>query len=238
MSNAVIGFGASLTRAGNTIAELTKIGGISIKRDMIDVTSHQSTSGYEESLPGIIRTGSIAIEGNFYPGDTNGQIGLKSDLDAGTLQSFVFSLPSSTGTTLTFSAYVEEYTVGESDINGKIPFSASLKISGVPTLGITLSNAVTANTLSGSGTLIPAWASATYTYVYEVLTGVSSITLTPTFSAGTCTITCGTQVQTVASGAASSAITLGGATTVTTITVNIKETGKAARNYVINVARA
>lgn len=238
MGNATNGFGASITRAGNIIAELIKIGGISIKRDMIDVTTHQSASGYEEVIPGIIRTGSIALEGNFYPGDTSGQIGLQADLDAGTLQSFVTSLPSSTGTTLTFTAYVEEFAVGEADINGKIPFSASLKISGKPTLGITLSNAITAMTLSGSGTINPVWGAAVYDYVYPVLTGVSSITLTPTFAAGICTITCGTQVQTVATTVASSAITLGAAASVTTITVNIKETGKAARNYTIKVSRA
>jgi hypothetical protein len=238
MSNATNGFGASITRDGNTIAELTSIGGVSIKRDMIDVTTHQSPSGYEEVLPGIIRTGNVPLEGNFYPGDASGQIGLQSDLDAGTLQSFVTSLPGSTGTTLIFTAYVEEFSVGKADVNGIIPFSASLKISGKPTLGITLSNAITAMTLSGSGTINPVWAAAVYDYVYPVLTGVASITLTPTFAAGVCTITCGTQVQTVATTVASSAITLDGAASITTITVNIKETGKAARNYTIKVSRA
>lgn len=237
MSNATNGFGASITRDGNTIAELTKIGGVSIKRDMIDVTSHQSTSGYEEMLPGIIHTGSVALEGNFYPGDTSGQIGLQTDLDAGTLQSFVTSLPSSTGTSLTFTAYVEEFSVGEADINGKIPFSASLKISGKPTLGITASNNLS-NLVASAGTFVPVFAAATYNYVLDVITGTTSITLTPTFAAGTCTITCGSSSQNVATTVASSAITLGAAGTMTDITVSVKETGKTAKTYTIHVARA
>jgi len=238
MSNATIGFGVTISRAGNTIGELNKIGGISFRRDMIDVTTHQSAGGYEEVLPGIIKTGSVPIAGNFYPGDTAGQIGLKSDLDNGTLQTFAISFPATTGTSFTFSAYVEEFTIGEVDVNGIIPFSASLKITGQPTLGITLSNGVTAMALSGNGTLIPSWGATTYEYVYSVLTEVSTVTLTPTFAAGTCTITCGAQVQTVASGAASSAITLGGAGSVTTIMVKIQETGKSPKVYTVKVARA
>jgi hypothetical protein len=239
MSNAVIGLGTTLSRNGSAIAELTNIGGIEISMDTIDVTNHQSSGGFKEFIAGLMETSDLPIEFNFIPSDTNGQIGLQTDMLNRTLQSFVITFPSSTGTTWSFTALVTKFSTGNVTPEGKLSGSATLKISGQPTLGITLSNAVTAMTLSGSGTFYPtAWAGTTYEYVYSVLTAVSTITLTPTFVAGTCTITCGTSSQTVATGVASSAITLGAAGSVTTITVAIKETGKSPRTYTIKVARA
>ncbi|HEY9060949.1 MAG TPA: phage tail tube protein [Pseudobacteroides sp.] len=243
MSNAVIGYGTTLSRNGNVVAELTSIDGYDLQREMVDVTTLQSASNHEEVLPGLIRTGEIPFEGYFYPGDTNGQVGLQSDLINGTLQNFAIAFPSTTGTSLTFSGYVKQFKIGKAEPNGAIPFSGAIKISGVPTLGITLSNNITGMTLSGSGTWYPAFAAATSgvdkPYVYTVLTGVSTVTVTPTFAAGICTITAPNgQSQTVASGVASGAITLGAAGSVTTIDVTVKETGKSPKTYRINVARA
>ncbi len=242
MSNATLGMGTSLSRNGNVIAELTKIGDISLKRDMIDVTTLQSPGQKEEVIPGLKRTGSISFEGNFYPGDTLGQMGLQSDYDNGVLQNFAITFPTTTGTTFTFSGYVEELTFGAAEPNGVIPFKGSIKISGDTYLGITMSNNITALTLSGSAVWYPAFSATRYgienPYVATVLTGVSSVTIKPTFAAGTCTITSGSQSVTVASGVESSAINLGAAGSVTTIDITVKETGKSPKVYRINVARA
>lgn len=242
MSYGTLGMGTSLSRNGNVIAELTKIGDISLKRDMIDVTTLQSPDQTEEVIPGLKRSGSISFEGNFYPGDTLGQVGLQSDYSNGTLQDFAITFPTTTGTSFTFSGYVEELSFGAAEANGVIPFKGAIKVSGAYSLGITLSNNITEMTMSGSGTWYPTFAAATYgldkPYVYTVLTAVSSVTFTPTFAAGTCTITSGSQSVTVASGATSSAINLGAAGSVTTIDITTKETGKSPKIYRINVARA
>jgi predicted secreted protein len=246
MGNAVHAFGTALGRNGNTVAELTKVGGISLDVDMTDVTSHQSTGGYEEVLPGIIRTGEVAIEGNLYPGDTNGQQGLLADLIAKTLQAFTITFPASTGTVWTFNAYVKKFMTGDADTNDKIPFSASLKISGAPSLGVTLSTGLTTPFLSAdSGDFIPATSGTATELTLAVLTGATTVVLTPTAAAGVITIEvikrAGVAVtgesQVVASGAAASAITLGAADTNTVVKISVKETNKSAKVYTLTIAR-
>ena len=46
-------------------------------------------------------------------------------------------LPAAFATTFTFTAYVEECKIGDFPINGKVPFSASLNITGKPVLALT-----------------------------------------------------------------------------------------------------
>jgi hypothetical protein len=238
-SSAVLGFGTTLSRNGNVIAELTKIDTPEITMSPIDVTSHQSPGNFSEYIPGRLEAGDVAIEGNFIPGDANGQLGLYADLYASTLQSFVISFPATTGTTWTFSAYVTKFKAGQAAIDDKIPFTASLRITGQPTLGVTLSAGLTTPFLTPStGTLIPAAAQATLVYVLEAVTGTSSITLTPTASAGVITITANGASQVVTSGQASTAIALGAAGSITVVTISVKETGKSAKVYTLNVARA
>lgn len=231
-------FGTTLTWNSQTVAELTNIGGVEISVDMIDVTSHQSTSGLREFIAGLADPGEVPIEGNFKYDDTNGQIAMVTDAVAKTSRAVVITFPDSLGV-WSFTAYISKIKVGDNAIDGKIPFSASLKITGVPTLTVTASNNLSGLTVSGVGTvLVPTFAATTYAYVVNIATGVSSVTITPTAAAGVITITANGASQVVASGNPSSAITLGAAGSVTTATVVVQESGKTAKTYTLYLARA
>lgn len=233
-------FGTTITRAGNAIAELTKIGAPQWSAGKIVVTNHDSANGYEEIIQGIRSGGDVGLEGNLLPGDTNGQMGLLDDFNAGTLQAFVITLPASTGTSFSFNAIVTGFQPDEFLTDGKLGFKVVLSISGKPTLSVATSTGLTTPffTMNNSAVITPAASGSVYDYVSTVLTGVTSVTVTPTAAAGTIVITANSASQTVATGVASSAITLGAAGSNTTITVVVTETNKAATTYTIRVVRA
>ena len=126
-STAKAAFGTQLSKGAVAIAKLTSIGTIGVTRDMIDITSHDSADAYKEYIPGLIDTEELPIEGNLIDADA-GQEALLTDLEAGTLGSYVVTLPG--GKTYSFSAYVTGYKAGPFNYDGKITFSATLKISG------------------------------------------------------------------------------------------------------------
>jgi predicted secreted protein len=230
LSEAVAALGTSLTRAGNHIAELTDIGGPKPKGDTIDVTNHDSPGGYKEKLMAIIDGGEVSLEGNFISGDTLGQIGLLADMNAKILQAFVITFPN--GATWTFNALVTDYET-DAKYEDKVSFKATLTISGQPVLGAgSASNNLSALVVTGgSPTWEPVFAAGTYSYIVEI-TGVSSITVTPTAAAGTITVN-GTAV---ASGSASGAIST--PVGVTPITVRVQQSGMSAVTYTLQIARA
>ena len=235
-TSAKFAYGTTLTRGGNAVAELINIGGVDISMDALDVTSHSSADGYKEFIGGLINPGELPISGNFFPGDSTGQVALLTDLNNRTLQSFVITLPAAMATTWTFSALVTKFKAAEAPVDGKVPFEATLQISGKPTLGITASAGLTTPffAISQSAVITPAPANAVYTYVATVLTGVTSVTVTPTATAGVIRV----NDSIVASGVPSSAITLGAAGSVTTITITVTETNKTTVTYTIYLSRA
>ncbi len=129
---AIAAFGVTLKRDGNVIAEVTNIGGMEITREMLDVTNEASASTYREFIPGMKEAAELTIQGNFKAGDTDGQVGLVTDLEAGTLQDFILTFPTSITATWTFKAYVTKFKTGDFPVAGKLDFSASLKITGKP----------------------------------------------------------------------------------------------------------
>ena len=236
MSNAIAAKGATLARDGHVIAEITKIGGIEINLETLDVTTLTSPDSFKEFIGTWFEASEVPIEGNFIAGDTDGQVALMADQLAMTVQSFVLTLPTAITSTWSFSALVTKFKVGDYAVGGKIDFSASLKISGKPTLAIGASTGLTTPffAISESAVIVPAPAQTTYDYIATVLTGVSSVTVTPTATAGVITVN-GTVVAT---GQPSGAIALGAAGSVTTVTIVVTETAKVAKTYIVRVARA
>lgn len=231
-------FGTKLKWNGNYVAKLTSINGIQLSRDMHDVTTHQSSDQVEETLPGLIRTGDIPIEGFMDSSDTNGQLAMLTDFHSGALRATVIEYPASLGAQWECNCYLTGIKFGDSPVDGALPFSATLKPSGKPTLTISTSTGMSALSISNSAVIMPTFAIGTYEYVATVLTGVSSVTVTPTASGHTITVEANDIEQTVVSGQASSAITLGAAGSVTKITITVQESGKAPKVYIVNLARA
>ena len=233
-SSAISAFGVTLTRGGNLIAENIKVSPPKEKLETIDVTSHDSANKYREYIGGVLDAGEVSIEGNYIAGDTLGQIGLRTDMRARTIQTFVLTFPTAITQTCTFTALVTNVELGELTIEGKLTFSATLKVTGMPVWAITSSVNVTALTIT-TATLYPTFAAASYQY--EGTTTGTSITVTATFAAGTATATNGTSTVALTSTVASAALALGSAGTVTTITITVTETGKVPTIYVLRIAK-
>lgn len=240
-STVYTGLGAKLSRAGTEIAYLTEVGGVSLQQAAIDVTNMQSPNDAQEFIGGLLSVGSITAHGFFKPGDTSGQVGLRDDLVAHTLQSFTLTYESDAATTWTFSALVEEFTIAGVNTNNAVEFNVSLKVSGLPTLGITTSGGLTvlsgADSAAGALDFIPNFSSGTYLYAVPVATGITYIKLTPTAAGHTITITSGSASQVVPSGTESAQITLGAAQSVTEVKITAVETGKAPKEYTLYVNR-
>jgi len=233
-TSAKAAFGIQLSKDGTAIAEVTNLTGPSRSGETIDVSNHDSPDTFREFVAGMRDGGEISMEGNFIPGD-EGQAALLTDYENGTLVEYVLTFPTAMGTTETFNALVTALDL-TNPYDDKSAFSATLKISGKPVRAVTASTGLTDPyfTISESAVIVPAAAGDTYTYVATVLTGVTSVTVTPTATAGVITV----DGNTVATGEASSAITLGDAGTVTEITIVVKETNKTAKTYTIYLTRA
>lgn len=229
-------FGTTLARDGNNIAELTSIGAPKLSLDTQEVTSHQSSSGYKEYIGTLLDGGEVVIEGNFISSDSDGQIGLITDMEAKTVQDFVITFPTAITATWTFTALVTAFEIGDMATDGTLTFSATLKISGKPTLAITASNNITVLTLT-TATLYPTFAQGTYEYV-ATSTG-DTCTVTATFAAGTCAMYVnGTLQENLTTTVASGVVDLGADGAMTEIVLVVQETGKVAKTYTIQVANA
>ena len=231
-----LGYGTTFTWNSQTVAKLKAINGIELSVDMVDVTTHQSADSYKEVQPGLIDAGEVSLEGFFDYTDTNGQAAMLTDLNSRTSRTGVITFPSAIGTTWTFTGYITKLKIGDAPVDGMIPFSASIKPTGKPTLATAASTGLTTPffVISESAVISPAASGSVYTYVATVLTGITSVTVTPTAAAGVITV----DGNTVATGVASSAITLGAANSVTTITIVVTETAKSPRTYTIYLRRA
>jgi hypothetical protein len=235
MANQTLGFGATFTWNGASVAGLTKIGGVEITTEAIDATTHQSPSAFKQFIAGLRAVSDISIEGYFDNADAAGQLAMNTDSGTGVPRTCTVAFPAILGAAWTFSAFLNNCKLADFPMDGLIPFSATIKVTGVPSLGLTLSTGLTTPffSMNNSAVISPAPAGSVFDYVATVLTGITSIIVTPTASAGVITV----NGNVVASGVAASAITLGSAGSITIITIVVTETNKIPRTYIIRVDR-
>lgn len=220
--------GTTLSMNGNEIAELTSIDGLDLTVAEVDFSSHDNS--WDEFKAGRRSVGDVSIEGNFIPSDTNGQAAMYTALKAGTIYEFIISAPDDSWT-WTFNGFVKQFKTSEPH-DDKVGFTASVKVSGEPTLLITASSDLS-DLVSSVGTLTGPLTASVYDYVIPVITGTTGLTITPT-GAGVLKV----NGVVVSSGQASGTIALGAAGSVTKITITAQETGKVVKTYTIWVARA
>lgn len=237
MSNAVWAMGTTLKKDGVAIAELTSISGLDLDSDELDVTSLDSTGGYEEVIQTIRRTGTVSLEGNFVPGDV-GQQALMDDYLDGTVGDYTITFPKDLATEWSFQAFVKKPVATEASVDDKVTFSAELRVTGQPSLNITQSGNLT--DLSGieenteaALTFTPTFDASTYEYVTTVDTTSTWVKFTVTGS-DTLEID-GTKVTTATP---SDELDLGAAGTITTFSITRQEDGKIPTEYKVYVARA
>ena len=138
MSSALVGKGTILNWDTADVAELTSISGPTESMDPIEVTSHDSTDSYREFLAGLKAGGDISMEGNLLPSDTNGQVAMYADFQAGSKKAFKIKFPGWTASTQEYpeidgNGYVTAFAPSFPH-DGKISFSATIKVDGKPTV--------------------------------------------------------------------------------------------------------
>lgn len=230
-------FGTLLKRGGVTVAELTSIEGPAIKMDVIDATNMGSPDGYEEAIGGLLHGGEISFEGNFIPSDA-AQIGLKTDFDAKTVQSWTIVGPASAAFVWTFTGLVTAFKTSFK-LKDKLSFSATIHVSGKPVLSVTASTGLTL--LSGieentgaALTFVPAFDNAKYVYNVNINTASTWVKVTPTAAAHTITIWIGSTSYPQVTGVQSGALpVVDGA--VTTMIIRTQETGKEPTDYTLHI---
>jgi len=234
MAGPQIGYGTTFTWDGDPVGELTRIGPVNITIAKQDSTNLGATNEFKTVLPGLLDPGDVEIEGWFTPSDT-GQAGMLADMLSRTVKAFIITFPTSISTsTWTGNAYVTAFSAGDATPEGIVPWSATISITGKPTLGVTagddLTGLVFTGDISGVIALTPVFAGATYVYTWNG-TAENTFTVTPTCAAAT---TIEVNGSIVASGVASSSIdTL--PNDLVDVTVITKTTGKSWKTYTITV---
>lgn len=222
-SEGVSGFTTILIWDHREVLEVLNISGPSQTRDMTEVTSHDSDSGFREFIAGPISGGEITIEGNLIVGDTDGQVAFHGDMQATTMKTGFIVMPMGVGTSLYFSGFAKGFEASF-PYEDKIGVSGSIQVTGKPTLLTSQATGMTTDFLkgikdggTGSGdplTITPTGAAGTYAYACTVHTTNTGVKLTVTCDGQTPYI----QGTANTSGAqTTAAISLGGTGTVTTI---------------------
>ncbi len=242
MSSPAIGYGATLTRAGNPIAKVTNIVPPKLSADSVETSSNDSADGYREFIQGFRDGGEVSLEFRFDYGDTNGQIGLMTDFNAGTVQAFVITAKDSAWT-FTFNAFVTAFEM-DMPMDDVVGGSATLKLSGKPTLGVSASTGMSAFVLRNAAddgdadavNYMPTIAIGTFYYAVTFTTQ-TSVRLRPTATSHTIKIYIdGVYSETIASGVSGSAIAIS-ADASKTIRIEVFEANKTPKNYHITIAR-
>lgn len=240
MTSGFFAFGTTLKWNGEALAELLSIGGPSISIDTIDMTSHDSADTFRDFVAGLRDGGDVSIEGNFIPGDTAGQRAFITDLKAGTKREVIITGPTAAAFTWTFDAIATAYEPSY-PFDGKLGFTATLKVTGKPVLAISTtanSSALSFIDSVGAKTPIPAYAVGVYVYTLTIASASGWIKITTTHATAASIIATALGVEHVLQTTVQSEqILVGAADSVTPVTIDYKETGKITKRYTIYVQR-
>ena len=124
------------TNTGTAYAQVTSISGPGITVDTVDVTSHDSTSAWEEHVATIIRSGEITLDIVYDPANAthkNAAGGLLADLVSRTAIVLTLIFPDAATTEWTGSAFVTGFEPGM-PVDGALTASVTLKPTGAWTL--------------------------------------------------------------------------------------------------------
>ncbi len=115
-----------------TVAGLTSIGGLELSADTIDVTTLDSDGGYREFIAGFKDAGEVSLEG--YLKLDEGQQALYDLFESGETEDFTIQFPDNLGK-WEFKGVVTGFSTS-ADLEDPLSFSATIQVSGKPTLTI------------------------------------------------------------------------------------------------------
>ncbi len=119
-----------------TVAGLTSIGGLELSADTIDVTTLDSDGGYREFIAGFKDAGEVSLEGYLELTEGKGQDDLYDLFESGDVEKFVIEFPPAVNAKWEFNGIVTGFGTG-ADLEDPLSFSATIKVSGKPTLNTT-----------------------------------------------------------------------------------------------------
>lgn len=225
------------------IGEVTNIQPPKQSRSTKDV-SNSGSGTHQEKIPvGLIDGGDVQFTCNWLKSDA-GQVALRTGIKNVTApDTFEIVHPdASIGVICEFDAWVTEIGPTIGGQNDSLECSFTLSVTGEPKYFAVAAAGLTTPffAVTTSTGIIPAPAGAVYEYIVNIATATASVTITPTATAGTITIrkSDGTILAVVPTGTASPAITLGAAGSITTVTVEVSESGKSTKIYNLHLARA
>ncbi len=133
-SNAVSGIGTRFSRFDESawvdIAEVFSISGPGMSREVIDVTSFDSTGGYREKIASLRDAGQISLSMNF---TRDGYELFKTDFESDTQQVYQIELPDLENTTFEFTGLVMELPL-TIPLDDKVTMDVTIEISGQVTI--------------------------------------------------------------------------------------------------------
>jgi predicted secreted protein len=238
MTSAVASYGLTLQWNGQPLAEVRNVSGPGMSFDSIDVTHYTSANQMKEYIAGFGDGGDVGIEANFIAGDTAGQVAFITDAFAKTARQVIIT--HTAGISWTFTAVVSKLDF-TSPMDAQLGFTATLKVSGYPTLGITASADITTIAYvdsAGAKTSLPVWTDHIYAYSLTIDTASTWVKLTVTdATAATIVASCLGVTHNLTTAVQSGQITVGAAGTTTPLTVTATDTGKVPKTYTIQVVR-
>ena len=134
MSDAISGVGTIIQKwvigssAWSTIAEVTNISGPGMTRDLIEVTSLDSTDGYREFIAGFRDGGNVVLSMNY---TRAGLDEFLADFESDVIQNYEIILPD--GTSLEFEGFVQEFPL-TIPTDSQITMETTIKVSGKVTV--------------------------------------------------------------------------------------------------------
>lgn len=129
-------FGTALKLDGTAFAQVQSISGPGLSLDTEDVTTHDSTDGWEEVVGTILRSGEITLDIVYDPANAthkNAAGGLIYKLTQRTADEYTLVFSDTANTTWTFNAFVTGFEPGAPH-DGALTASVKMKPTGKPTL--------------------------------------------------------------------------------------------------------
>jgi len=117
-----------------TVAGLTSIGGLDLSADTIDVTTLDSDGAYREFIAGFKDAGEVSLEGYLELEAGEGQKELYDLFESGEVEDFTILFPNNMGS-WQFKGVVTGFS-NSADLEDPLSFSATIKVSGKPTLTV------------------------------------------------------------------------------------------------------
>lgn len=115
------------------VGSLTSINAPELTAETTDVTALDNQDGYKEFLGGFKDGGEVAVEG-FMDGTDEGQQTMHDAFEGQEAHACKIVFPEAIGKTWRFNGVISKFKSGDASLTDALKFSASVKVSGKPTL--------------------------------------------------------------------------------------------------------